>query len=78
MTATAEMLYEDALQSRRILENWLPVLLKAGFTRKELERLDAGHIFMVATKITSRETPYPLTDAGERQHLIEKTRAQTL
>jgi len=75
---SAEGLYEDALQCRHVLENWLPVLIAAGFQRKELERLDAGTIFMVATKITSRQTPYPLTDAKERIALIEKTRAQTL
>lgn len=75
---SASALYEDAVHARNILETWLPYLLKSGFQRKELERLDVGHIFMLSCRINNRLTPYPLTDVNDRLALIEATRASTL
>lgn len=67
---------DDAKQSQRVLANWLPFLIRAGFMRRELERLDAGHVFMLANKLVDRESEFPLTDPVQRGQLIEQTRAR--
>lgn len=67
---------DEAKQSQRVLANWLPFLMRAGFIRKELERLDAGHVFMLANKLVDRTQEFPLTDGRERAALIDKTKAR--
>lgn len=51
---------EEQRNAQHILENWLPYLHRAGFVRSELERLDAGHVYMLACKLRDREKEFPL------------------
>jgi hypothetical protein len=51
---------EEQKHAQHILENWLPFLHRAGFVRNELERLDAGHVFMLACALRDRESEFPL------------------